>query len=458
MPPENEQFECANVYTHSPATNLVLIHSNSKTTGAAINDALKAAAHSNYAANINDPDWDDNQGIVRIGSTNTVDYPLGYYDQTGINYISTNPLFPGRALFARVSLARISKYVKAKGQLYLAIHNNHPLDLGNAHGAPFAVTGATIGAPAATATAKYLVICETDQNYSIVSSYLDLPASPDAASFIPGVCFNKFSWTRFAGAINYKIYRQIGAGNVFLLESDEFTVPNYIDNNPPTRIDTGSTAFPAPANARPAISSFVATSVGDLDELPVMGESAFKVVEALIPFPSTVNLELFSDPVFRIGFTEAAALELTDAQTNGTAIVFSPAGQFTAQMTGKTYHLTDRADSANQKTGALTFIDQTHVSLSSAPDWTSAVNTLEITAAAPRSILLDLAGLSLAEGNWSAHPEDLAGRPQDKSANPNGSGQGSITGGGGGIIGDGGGGKEDGGRIINKFNLEYNNS
>lgn len=419
-----------------------LTHTNSKTNPAdSVNDALKSAAHADYAANISDPDWDKTNGWVRLGSTRTIDYPFGYYDPTGMTFIALHQLFPGRAVFARASLARRNSYVKPKGLLYFGIYNNHESGLEYAPGAPFALTGATIGEPAIGTSAQYLVIIETDQNYSIRSSIFSLPASPTETGFTAAV-YNEFSWKPFAGALRYKIYRKLGAGNVFLLAGDS-PAANFIDNNPADRVDTGSAFFPNPANARPAVSAYVSTSAGDLADLPVDGESDWTQMTVLIPFPSTINLGKFSDPVLRIGLTEACAIEIKDAVTDGTTLITSLAGQFTEAMEGKAFVLTDPLDSADPLEGTVSeFVSATEIVLSRAADWSSAGNVLEIADSAPHGILIDQIGAAHVEGEWAPHSEDGSSRPQSAASNPNGSTQ--------------GGGSEDDGGYIEIFPYRFN--
>src|SRR5690606_33566832 len=128
------------------------------------------------------------------------------------------------------------------------------------------------GAPATTTTAIYKVIIETDQGFTLASSLETVIDSPDSASFTESV-FNIIRWTAFAGTLRVHIYRKLGSGNVFLLETFGTGTGSYVDRNPATCIDTGLTTFPAPADAVRGIRSYFAFSDANRDIIPYNGQT-----------------------------------------------------------------------------------------------------------------------------------------------------------------------------------------
>ena len=224
---------------------------------------------------------------------------------------------------------------------------------------------------------------------------------------------------------------------MFLIDTIGTGTGSYVDRNPASRIDTGSTSFPAdPSDAVRGVRSYFAFTDAVRDIIPYSGQvdvdaqgspiaRPWQALECLLPFLSSVNLATVSDPILRIGLTEAPSLYMTDGVTNSTATLTSAAGQFLASQVGKTVIITDPANPlVNVATRTINaYVDVDEITLSSALGWTSTGNTIEILEGAPHGFLLDLFGASFLQGEWAPHFEDL-NRPQAATANPNGSPQG----------------------------------
>ena len=406
--------------TYSARVNLLkLTHLNTKNNVATVNDALKDAVHSNYATNIQDPDWSKTHGIVRIGSTNIAGYPLGHFADDGTTYIALHQLFAGREPFFRLNIARANPYVYIPGRLFIGLYNNNPEVLDWIKGTPFTVTASVNPTPSATVSTDYMVVIDTGQGYYLISEVETVAGAPTDAAFSGGARVS-LAWQYFAGAASTKIYRRRSGGNVYLMDTIETGANSWTDINESTRIDTGSMSFPTYSSTESAVPSYWATSANELDDLIYDGEPGkyWLPVYGRLPFVPTVNMADLFDPHLLIGLTEALGTKLTDVVTNGTTAVTSAAAQFTAAMTGKTYTLT-KADGTAEVTGTFTYVSATDGTLSVAASWSESGSTLIIDDSQPNGLLYDLVGLSLNNGEWDFHPEDNA-RPQHVASNPNG--------------------------------------
>lgn len=410
-----------------------------------INDTLKTEDHTDFndVGQITDPKWNQERGVAELGSLNTLCYPFGHYDgahnSANHTFINLHPLYPGRSVFVRANMARASQYVKLRGRLTMGIWNDHPAAMEYVRGADLTLSVTKKGTPAATVTAIYMLVIETDQGFSIVSDQKTVLNAPTSASFSEAV-FNLIRWTSYAGTLRSKLYRKLGAGNVFLVTTINSGTGGYDDRKPDeTCVDTGLTTFPNPSNRVRGVRSYFSTAENELDLVPYDGEPGtfWRPIEATLPFPSTVNLGQVHSPKLLIGLTEAPSLYVTDGVAAGSEFQTSAAGQFTADHIGKTAIITDPATGDTLTSEIVDVPDANTLELDDAVGWTSTDNTIEILEGYPHGVLIDLPGAGLASGEWANHPEDL-NRPQNVASNPNGSTQGGI-GGGDGDTGGGGG-------------------
>lgn len=408
-----------------------------------VNDVLKTDDHADFAdvGQIQDPKWDKTRGISMLGSKNTLFFPFGHYDGTpnSVNntFIPLHPLYPGRKVFMRINAARASRYVKLRDRMFFGIWNNKDTGLEFARGSDLELSVSTTD-PVHSTTAIYQLVIETDQGFNVVSRQKTFTTSPDNGEFSLSV-FNIIRWTAYAGTLRAKLYRKLGSGNVFLITTIGTGIGSYVDRNPSTRIDTGTTSFPTITNRVRGVRSYFATGTGQLDLIPYDGETAldangapitlpWRPIELDVPFPSTVDLGDVEDPGMRIGLTEAPSLYLDDVVTDGTTTIASAAAQFESYHNGLSVILTDPATGDVLETTIDSKGGDDEVTLADVVPWTSTGNTLEILEGAPHGLLLDLAGASFLPGEWAHHSEDI-NRPQTVASNPNGSTQGGPTGG-----------------------------
>lgn len=437
--------------TVSGATGLInllrLTHVNFKNTPAAtVSDVLKDAAHSNFGANIQDPAWRRENGIVMLGSRNLVGYSLGHFANDGTSYIPLHQLFPGREPFFRFNIARANPYVYSPGRLFCGIYNNNVEVLSWVSGAPFTLSAAmTPDPPPSTISTEYMVVIETGQGYTLVSETVTVTDAPTDAAFSTGARVT-LVWQYFAGAIKTTVYRKRTGQNVFKMQEFSTGASSWTDVNLSSRVDTGSSTFPVFDDQQGNVPSYWASAAGELDDVTWDGQPNryWQPVIGYIPFGPTISLSRLIDPHFIIGLTEPLATRVTDAVTiDGNSAVTSASGVFTPQMEGKSYIL-ESADMENSIAGTiLEVFDEFNVDLSDAPDWDSDDSVLVILDSQPNGLYIDLVGLALNLGEWEYHIDDN-NRPQTAAANPNGSTQGGTgggpptgTGGVGGVIGVG---------------------
>ncbi|GEM_PF-4673540 len=422
---------------------------NSKNSGSATNDSLKDSSHSNYATNINDPDWQKSVGVVRLGSTNTVEYPLGRYDSAGTTYSAEMPIYPGRSLFVIFNVARSKTSIKPPSdcRFFAGLWNETTGKKQYLEGASFSLSGSVEGTPAATATTQYLIIAETDKGYTFLSNTLSLANAPTSGSYVTNVVNVRLSWTPVPGILRYKIYRKIGSSNVEILDTPDNGATSYVDQNPSYRVDTGSTLFPSFSGGLSYPRALAETFLSALGNLPVDGVGNWKPFLLEIPIVPNSSFVGVTELVLRLGLNKAIDLEVIDAVTNSTATVTSATAGYSSDLVGKTITITDANNPSNTFTGTVaSYVSATEITVSSSLVWTSSSNTLTITAGGIRGLLFDLVGLSLKDGLWAHHPEDNT-RPQLPAVAPTGSTQGGI-GGGSGYRGGGGGPRDGGGDLL----------
>ena len=400
--------------------------------GAAVqNDALKSDAHTDYATNINDPDWKRTEGWVRLGSTNTLDYFLGAYTDAAPYTAHENFLYAIQAqryMYFICKIAKRHRGVKVKGNFYAGLYNNDDRNLEYLSGAEFSVSAQVQGVPAVTATTRYLIVAETDRGYTYYTSVIEVLNAPALGSYVPGQVEVELNWSPGIPFTNrYKIYRKIGAGNVELI----YTVTNgataFTDDNPVQRIDTGSTVFPAQTLDN-TVKAYTATLLSALDELVADGEANWMNLLLVIPMPASIDVSEMTELVLRTGLSEPLAFEIDDCVTvNGVNTVISDSELFDAvNHVGKTCTIRDLTNSANTLTTTVDSVTNSgEIELTDAPDWTSEQNIIEILEAEPRGLYLDLVGLSFNLGQWSPHSKDEP-RPQAPVSLPNSSTQGGT--------------------------------
>lgn len=403
-----QDFEAAHWFSHDAPTSGQTLNNATQT--------LKRATHPVYDVNFSD--WDVVLGAARLTGLKTIDAP-----------IPGNFAAPGRTLFFGAILARQGPTIKipAACRLFVGLWDDTAGQRDWVRAAnPFALTGRVQGVPAATTERRYRVLAQTDRGYQFLSSELVLAAAPSDASFITGQVYALLEWARQPGVLRYRVYRRnVAAGTYDYLA--ETTSNSYYDNN---ARESGAAGYPSGEDRS---RSYVTTREGELSaSVGVNGAGNWRTLGLGIPVPPDYNQSLTTGRQwFRAGLTIALDREMTDAVVvTGNSSVESSSGEFTARDTGRDATLTS---GANTHTATATFVDATHITLSSPPSWSSAAATLTITGGGEHGLLVDLAHLSNYENaNYAPHPEDFNGRPQLPLAQPNGLAQGGI-----GLPGDG---------------------
>ena len=413
-----------------------LTRKNAKNSADPVTDALKDDAHTNYSAvgQINDPDWDKEFGWSRLGSLNRLGFWFGYFRDPATNqsdFRTQNPLVQGNVLYFIAKVARASQYVKLRGHIGVGIYNNDDSALSYLQANDMSVTGLAKGTPQVTASTQYQIIAETDRGFTYKSNIFTIADAPSASSYVSGAVFVSLNWSAIQGALRYKIYRKIAAGNVELL----YTVTNgstgYNDDNNPRRVDTNSISFPALSDALQTLQSYIATRSNALDSIGVNGSGNWTDIELAIPVETNTSMSNASEVCVLMGLTSACSTYLTDGVLNATDQLTSAAGQFTsAKHNGKTAIITN-PNSGAQETKVLTYVSANEMTLSSASAFTGEGMIVEILEGEPHGLLVDKVGASLTNGVFAHHPEDNA-RAQNIVSNPDSSSQGGISGGTGG--------------------------
>lgn len=269
---DDARFECWEVYTHSvPVAGQQLLE-DSVFSGALVanSKALPDAGRSDTP--VVDPDWQRTIGYARLGSTNTLDFPL-----------PSNVAFPGRKLYAILIVAKRSANVGVPGRLFAGIWDNTVGQRDWLMGDTFEVSGQVIGAPAATTSTEYVVVMTSDFGATVKSSILTVANAPSDASFISGSVYVKLSWPRFPGFIHSDVYRK--RGGVYQLVTQESTVNEYFDQGDFRQI-VGN--YPDADATKPK--AYAATRAGLLDTAPIDGvDASWQAFIMAIQIPSTYH-------------------------------------------------------------------------------------------------------------------------------------------------------------------------
>ncbi len=401
-------------------------HLNTKNNVGTVNDALKATTHSNYASNIQDPDWDKPNGVARIGSNSIVGHTLGHFADNGTTYVALHQLFSGREPYARFNIARKSQYVYSPGRLFVGIYNNNEAVLDWVRANAFTLESIVDGSPTSTISTEYFVVIETDLGYTLVSDVVTIVNAPTDTGYSQGARV-RLRWQYFAGTRQTSVYRKRLGGNVFRMETFATGSNQWTDVNRSNAVDTGTTVFPIIADSVNRIPAYWSDTFLGLTEVTVDGAPGefWQPVEVRMPYPPTINNAAVFDPHLVIGFTEPLSTRVLDGVGSGTTLT-SAAAQFTAGMVGKTIVVTDPVTEAIVTTTIASFGSSSSIVLTLAPPAGTGL-IVEIKDSQPHGLFFDLVGLSLNDGEWDFHQDDN-NRPQSVASNPNGSTQGGTTG------------------------------
>lgn len=371
----------------------------------AVTEVVKAQGHAEFASNLKSPKWDNSTGQVELGSTDSLTYFHGFTNSAGAFARQIQPFRPGTNFWVLFKMAKANKFVKPKGYFYAGLWDNSDSGREFLKASDFTLSASVTGAPTSTATARYMVVVYTGAGRVYKSKVVTVANAPSLSSFNPPDVQVVLSWTGVPGVIRTEVYREIGGGNVFLLESYASNTPLYYDINPATRQDTGSSAFPA-ISAASHIECF--TQTNDFRALPVNNHSAWQFYYLQIPVPAATDFSRVTELAIRMGLTENMAFECAGISTLSGAIdISAPEAAFYASLAGKNFILYDAAEPNRRLTGTIAlFKNALSVDLSAPVTWTSSTNVIEIADAQPHGLLMDLLGVSLNRGKWAKHRDD----------------------------------------------------
>lgn len=237
-----------------------------------------------------DPNWAQIEGYIRLGSTNSIDFPL-----------PSNVAFPGRRLYVSFIAARASANVTFAGSIAAGIWDNTSGQRDFLPAGPFTINATTVGLPAATVSRDYYAVGILDNGRRLASNVKTNAAAPSDASFVSGSVYNLVSWTPFPGLSSVDIYRDTG-GTIVKLKRVAGGTGQYFDDG---YISESVGAYP-PGDST-IQTAYAQTRAGALSALPINGIAAqWSLIDLVIQVPGTYDQSLTTDKQWlRIFLTEA---------------------------------------------------------------------------------------------------------------------------------------------------------
>jgi hypothetical protein len=264
-------LEAAHVFSHANSAAIL-----AETTA----QILKAPGHSLYSSD--DPDFDKTNGVVRLGTTRSLDFPLSR------KFIEPSALcFCG--FIARLKDDTVS--VPAGTRARLGVWDNTDDGTGAARGFlkgdPFAITATPH--PAGASAYEYKIIALTDWGMTYESNTLAVangPAVLNASNFIG------LFWPPIIGVTRYDIYRKVG-GVFYLVYEIRNGQTSYFDKGTAEKTVTG---YPSTTATEPR--AFV--------EIPFEPTTAWQPFVGAFAVPQTYNKALTTGKQwFRAWLTQA---------------------------------------------------------------------------------------------------------------------------------------------------------
>lgn len=165
----------------------------------ATNTTCKNADHTLYDTTLNDPDWDKENGRIRIGSTNWLCQPLRQnIIKPSLQYIIS--------FIYRLSAA-IGGEDKVRIKVFLGIWDNSPGKKCFLESDPVEINAEVIGSPAVTTSTEYFIVFTTNWGTTIGSEIATVlaPTTYTDSEYVG------LSWIQPAGIIRSDIYRKRGS-------------------------------------------------------------------------------------------------------------------------------------------------------------------------------------------------------------------------------------------------------
>jgi hypothetical protein len=410
-PGTDKVLECAHWYSHNePATGQALDFTDAR--ASSNNKTLKAAGHSDYDADF--CDWSIPAGVARMQGTKSLDAPF-----------PNNSVKPGFPMYMGAIIARRNNTIVAASDCRIAamLYDNNGHDFMQS-GEVFHLTGFVRGVPAGTTERRYKVLAETDRGYSFLSEELVLAATPNDASFVPGVDVF-LSWDRIDGVLRYKVFRHnVVAGTFDELKEITSGNNNYGDNN---HIDDDNVgAYPVATDDR--VKCYVATLGSALINLAVDGVALkWDSLFLNIPVPGSLDSAASGNQVLRIALTKALDRQMADAESTAASnSIESATGAFTARDTGRLATLFDEDGNVLHGPEAITFVDATHVTFATNVATSNVDAVLFIEGGGDHGLLVDMVHIGYLERSAYAPNGDDLNRVLPSTAVPNSSSQGGV--------------------------------
>ena len=394
---------------------------STKTGTASVNAALKSPDHADFASNITDPFWNKSSGWAELGSTNTIDFPLGSWNNTASAWVFKNEIQAAKTYYIIFRIARKNVTIKPKGFMGCVLWDNSPGKRQPIEGGRFTLTARVEGVPAATVSSQYKIIARTDRSETLESNVFTIDR-PDDVSFVTGSIYTVLSWNSLPGVRTYEVWRET-AGTFVKLSTISNGQNIFLDQG---AYETNETAFPVGDLQRKRAERF--TPEGGLDELPVTGASNWEFMRFSIVVPASYDTSSTTQQWLRIVLTEAPDREVTDAVTSsGSDEITSAQANFTADDVGREVEVTSGSDTFIGTITAVT--DESTIEVDSNVPFSAATATLTIVGGGSGGLLVGEFGLALTLGAWAANHDDTT-TARGPASNPSESPIGGTTPGG----------------------------
>lgn len=382
-----------------------------KTGTASVNSALKSSDHSNFSGNIKDPAWNKSFGYAELGSTNTINFPLGFWNQTAGSWVYHNQIEASKTYYAIFRMARKNARIKPRGFIGAHIWDGSSGKKQVVEGGRFNLSVRVEGVPAATVSSRYKVIARTDRGETLESNIFTINR-PTNASFITNVVYVVLTWAFLPGVRIYEVWRDTGGVYEKLTEiTNSQTI--FLDQN--AVAGTGS-GFPAGDIQRRKAEAF--SRPGDLDNINVDGNGDWDFMRISLFVPPSYDTSSTNQQWLRVFLTDACDREVTDGVTNGTITVDSATAVFTADDMGLGIRIVSGSNIFNGTIASV--VDADTITVNAAVPFSAATATITIIGGGRGGLLIGEFGLSLTPGTWAANHDD-SNAARSAAVNPTGS-------------------------------------
>lgn len=401
---------------------------STKTGTATVNQTLKSSDHSGFSSNIVDPRWNKSFGYVELGSKNTINFPIGFWNNTTNSFVFQNLIEPSKTLHFQVRVARKNIFIKPRGFIKVDLCDNSSGKKQIIEGGRFTLEVEARGTPGVTVSSEYKIIAR-DGYENVLESNIVTLNRPTDAEFITDVVYMYLSWGSVSGARIYEVWRRTGSTYSKLAEIFNGQTA-YADNNVVPDVPVPASGFPASSGRFPQATAI--TQSGGLDLIIVDGDSfGWNTVKLPVNIPSLYNMTGTTEQWLRMYLTQECDREMTDGVADSTTTLTSATAAFEADDAGLTI-IIDNGEDAPFETTINSITSATEIELDAAVPFTASNCTITIIKGGRNGLLFREFGLSLANGEYAANHDDTQAA-QPLAANPSSGSSGGTGGGNGGI-------------------------